>query len=138
MTRREAILQAVLTRLQAVPSLIGLVERSPLIPAARTDAQQIGVRLLDESPRARTNNQQERGVTVAIAVVTRGAAPDQAAETLLEAVHAALMTDQNLGGLCLRLDEGGTRWELEDADLAASIATAQYVAVYRTHFAALT
>jgi hypothetical protein len=47
-------------------------------------------------------------------------------------VHAALLANANLGGLCLGLKELDGEWDVEDADATAAAIPARYQITYRT------
>lgn len=69
---------------------------------------------------------------MALARAVPPASPETEADRLLTAVHAALLTDGNLGGLALGIREQDCEWEVEDADAVAAAIPARYAITYRT------
>jgi hypothetical protein len=73
-----------------------------------------------------------RKLTVSILFVGRDPTPDQALDAPIAAMHAKLMADLTLGGVCARIVEEGTRWNIEVADITAAAVDVRYVVHYLT------
>jgi hypothetical protein len=69
---------------------------------------------------------------VAVVRDTAGESPEALADRLLVAAHAAIMSDQSLGGLSLGIQEVDTDWDIEDADGGAAAMPVRYQVIYRT------
>lgn len=117
-TKRESIIQYIVTALGAVSSVTG-VYRSREDALAREEAPALVVRPLREDPRPVVYAFTEKDLEVSIAIYTRGAAPDQAADPLCQQVYALLLGNPTLGGLALDVSDAGTSWEPEEADSTA-------------------
>lgn len=133
---REQILQAVTGLLLPVAAAAGAqVQRSP--PTGITREQSPALLVFPESDAItqRPNDRVERQLVfrvVALARETGGEAPEVIADRLLVAVHAALLANLNLGGLCLGIHEMDCDWDVEDADATAAAIPARYQITYRT------
>jgi hypothetical protein len=125
MSLRESVLAAVAAKLVAAGVASGRVYRSrqeaiETLPAVTVEpvAEQVGesvIGLLD------------RTLSVAVAVLVKGDTPDSAADSLVEAVTAAMMADRTIGlGSEVQVaSEHDIRWDFEDFDLARVTVTFQ-------------
>ena len=77
-------------------------------------------------------------LTVRVLVIVRDAIPDQAADSIIESLHAKLMTDQSLGGLVMDIMPGPTDFSLESADVSVGVIQCLYEVQYRTRVNDLT
>ena len=133
---REQILQAVTGLLSPIAAAAGAqVRRSP--PTGITREQSPALLVFPESDAItqRPNDRVERQLVVRVVALARetgGEAPEAIADRLLVAVHAALLADLNLGGLCLGIHEMDCDWDVEDADATAAAIPARYQITYRT------
>lgn len=118
MTKRESILQYIVTALGAVSSITG-VYRSREDALAREEAPALVVLPQREDPRALVHAYVEKDLTVSVSVYTRGAAPDQAADPICQQVYALLLGNPTLGGLAIDVTDEGTTWQLDQADTTA-------------------
>jgi hypothetical protein len=140
MTAREGILQYVLTLLSAVPG--ATVVRSREAPIDRPEGFFILLKPEEEPVELRGGGGIGggsygagvvlRNLTILITVVTRGTIPDQLADPIIQAVHAAVMADRTLGGRCAIVMEHSTKWDFEVADATALGAEMRYVIRYQT------
>lgn len=73
----------------------------------------------------------EKRLTVLVSVYVRGAVPDQLADGIVESVHSKLMAEPTLGGLAMDISEGGTNWDMDEADQTAAIVSMRFVVWYR-------
>ena len=121
---REQILQAVTGLLTPVAATVGAqVRRSP--PTGLTREQSPALLVFPESDTIaqRPNDRVERELVVRVVALARETgndAPEVIADRLLVAAHLALLTDVNLGGLCLGIRELDCEWDVEDADATAA------------------
>jgi len=130
---REQLLQALVGRLVPVASAKGAaLLRSPTIPVTREQSPALLVFPESDTIRERPNDRVERELVIRITALARGDDAAQVADALLVAVHAALFSDANFGGLALGLKELDTEWDLEDADGTACAIPARYQITYRT------
>lgn len=133
---REQILQAVTGLLAPVVAAQGAqLLRSP--PTGITREQSPALLVFPESDAItqRPNDRVERQLVVRIVALARetaGESPEVIADRLLVSVHAALLANTNLGGLCLGLKELDGEWDVEDADATAAAIPARYQITYRT------
>lgn len=129
-TRREQIVLAVIARLATVPGVTG-VHRSRDDAMSREESPALAVRWVDDEPRAYVHPYTEKHLLIEVGVYQRGTEPDALADPVCEAVHAALMTEPTLGGLCMDLDEDGTRLETDESDACSGWITMRFRAWYR-------
>lgn len=137
---REQILQAVLARLVSIAGPLGAqVLRSPVLALPREQSPALMLFAESDAITERANDRVERQLTLRLVALAReissGPAPESAeskADSLLVAAHAALMSDSNLGGLCLGIRELDSEWDLDDADAPAAALPARYQIRYRT------
>ena len=133
---REQILQAVTGLLTPVAATVGAqVRRSP--PTGLTREQSPALLVFPESDAItqRPNDRVERELVVRVVALARETgndAPEVIADRLLVAAHVALLTDVNLGGLCLGIRELDCEWDVEDADATAAAIPSRYQITYRT------
>lgn len=73
-----------------------------------------------------------RRLELRLIAIAKGADPDTLADAPLLEAHNRLLTDPTLGGLGLRIDEGGTKRERADLEKPATAITKTYVITYRT------
>ena len=133
---REQILQAVLVLLAPVASAQGAqLLRSPSTGITREQSPALLVFPESDAITQRPNDRVERALVlriVALARETAGEAPEVIADRLLVSVHAVLLANANLGGLCLGITELDCEWDVEDADATAAAIPARYQITYRT------
>ena len=77
-------------------------------------------------------------LTVRIAVIVRGAIPDQLADATVSSMHAKLMADLTLGGVAYDVQPSLVNFELVEADQPAGVISCDYIVRYRTQVADLT
>ncbi len=124
---------AVITAAASVP-----VYRSRAAAVALPEGTVIIIFPEEEDSSYFANTPVKREVIVVIRIVARGDVPDQVADPVRVAMHAALMADPTLGGLCLRIVEQGTKWEIEEADMTAVNVESRYKFIYLTPTNSLT
>ncbi len=133
---RERILLAVLSAVRAPAQALGAtLHRTPAIAIAREQCPALVVHPESDGIASRANDRVTRELTIRMTALARAvppASPETAADALLTAAHAALMTDVNLGGLALGIHELDCEWDVEDADAVAAAMPARYRITYRT------
>ena len=138
---REKILQAVITVLVPVAKTMdATLFRSPVIAILRDQTPAIVV-FPEEETAVVQNAVTTRTLIIRVVALAREVAGNDGevvADQLSTACHAALMAANNLGGLCLKIKELGTEWEIEDADARAVAIPTKYAIEYRTNVHDLT
>lgn len=71
-------------------------------------------------------------LTTHVVVYVRAPQPDVVADPMITAIHAALMTDETLGGLAMSILPASVHFEMLDTDQPACIATCTFTVTYRT------
>ena len=71
-------------------------------------------------------------LTVRVAVVVRGAIPDQVADPVVESLHAKIMADLTLGGYAIDIQPIGVTFDIVEADQPAGVVMCDYRVQYRT------
>lgn len=133
---REQILQAVTGLLTPVAVAAGAqVRRSPPTGITREQSPVLLVFPESDAITQRPNDRVERDLVVRVVALARETGsdtPEVIADRLLVAAHAALLSNVNLGGLCLSIRELDCEWDVEDADATAAAIPARYQITYRT------
>jgi hypothetical protein len=76
-------------------------------------------------------------LTVRVAVIVRGAIPDQLADPIVEDAHSKIMADLTLGGYAIDVQPVSVTFELQEADQPAGVILMDYLVRYRTSVADL-
>ncbi len=133
---RERLIVAALDALRPVAAALGAgVYRSPAVAITREQSPALVVFAESDVITERANGRVTRELTlrvVALARETATLAPETLADRLIAAAHLALMSDQNLGGLALRIHELDCDFDIEDADALAVALYGRYQITYRT------
>lgn len=129
-TKREQIMQAVKALLAAVPGVTG-VHRSRADKFAGTEAPAINLMPDNEDPSESNYGQVDARLAVEVQVYHRGAEADRLADPIVEAVHAAMMTDTTLAGLSIDITEAGTSWDFDESDRTSLLVRMRYVIWHR-------
>jgi hypothetical protein len=137
-TKREAIMQAVATRLAPTAGVDGRVFRSMAEAMERDEHPCVLVRWTNEQADPQTVPQLERTLSIEVAVLVRGDVPDQIADPIVESVHALLMADTSLGGLAIDVGLTSAAFDLESADGVAGKVTHTYEVKFRHSYADMT
>jgi hypothetical protein len=77
-------------------------------------------------------------MTVRVAIIVRGAIPDQVADPIIESAHAKIMADLTLGGYAIDVQPINVSFDLQEADQPAGVIMMDYLVRYRTKVADLT
>ena len=135
-THHENILQAIKTLCDGVPGALAYRSREAAI--ARREGPAILIRPEDmpvETPGQRVTI---RDLVVLVTVIARGQVPDQVADPVVQAVHAAITADQTLGGLVGRIVEEHIKFDFEVADQNAVAIELRFRLRYMTPVADIT
>jgi hypothetical protein len=71
-------------------------------------------------------------LTVRIAIIVRGAIPDQLADPIVNSAHTKLMADLTLGGYAMDIIPQGVNFDMAEADQTAGVIMCDYLIRYRT------
>ena len=132
-TKRETILAAVRTQLTGTTGVGTRIYRSRVEPMARAESPAIVVEPISDTAEQNTSLPTlDWRLTVRVAVIVRGAIPDQQADPIVESLHAKLMTDLTLGGVAIDVQPQSVNFEMVEADQPAGVITCDYLIRYRT------
>ena len=132
-TRRETILAAVRTALTGTTGVSTRIYRSRVEPMARAESPAIVVEPVSDTAEQNTSLPTlDWNLTVRVAVIVRGAIPDQVADPIVESLHAKLMADLTLGGYAIDIQPQGVNFEMVEADQPAGVISCDYLIRYRT------
>ena len=133
---RERILQALLEKLSRVAEeQSATAHRSPTVAIEREHCPALVLFPESDQITERPNDRVVRQLTIRLVALARTvppATPEPEADLLLVAAHAALLSDVNLGGLCLGISEVDAEYDVEDADAEACAIPQRYRIQYRT------
>jgi len=129
---REQIVAAVAATLTGTPAGSS-VFRSRSIPITRALSPAIVVTpLVESNPTMTMGGRAQRQLEVRVEVIARGAIPDSLADATCVSAHTKIMADTRLGGLCIDIQEGGSEWVIQDADLDTVQIQTTYTVLYET------
>lgn len=136
-SKRETILQRIVTALAGTAGVGSRIYRSRVEPLARGEAPAIVVEPVSDSATQDTLGTLQWTMTVRVAVIVRGAVPDQLADPVMVDVHAKLMGDATLGGYVIDMLPTTVSFEAIEADQPAGVVSAEFAVIYRTALGAL-
>lgn len=132
-TRRETILAAVRTALTGTTGVSTRIYRSRVEPLARAESPAIVVEPVSDAAVQNTSLPTlDWSLTVRVAVIVRGAIPDQVADPIVESLHSKLMADLTLGGYAIDIQPQSVNFEMVEADQPAGVISCDYLIRYRT------
>lgn len=132
-TRRETILAAVRTALTGTTGVGSRIYRSRVEPMARAESPAIVVEPVSDTAQQNTSLPTlDWSLTVRVAVIVRGAIPDQIADPVVESLHAKLMADLTLGGVAIDVQPQIVNFEMVEADQPAGVISCDFLIRYRT------
>lgn len=134
-TKREQILAALTSAIAGVTSptdLSARTFRSLKVGIDKSEAPIVVVEPISDSANLETIYRVVWKLMVRVSFIVRGDIPDQVADPLIEAAHAAIMADQSLGGLAMGIEPSGVNFELVDSDGGGGIIPVDYVVEYQT------
>ena len=137
-TRREQILSAITTALAGTTGVGSRIYRSRVEAFSRGESPAISLEPINDTPATNTSLPTlDWSLTVRIAVIVRGAIPDQLADPIVESLHSLVMADLSLGGLAMDIIPASVDWQLIEADTPAGVVLCDYVVRYRTSVGSL-
>jgi hypothetical protein len=132
-TKRETILAAVRTALTGTTGVGSRIYRSRVEPMARAESPAIVVEPVSDTAQQNTSLPTlDWSLTVRVAVIVRGAIPDQIADPVVESLHAKLMADLTLGGVAIDVQPQSVNFEMVEADQPAGVISCDFLIRYRT------
>lgn len=132
-TRRETILAAVRTALTNTTGVSTRIYRSRVEPMARAESPAIVIEPVNDTAEQNTSLPTlDWSLTVRIAVIVRGAIPDQLADPIVESLHSKIMADLTLGGVAMDVRPVAVNFEMVEADQPAGVVSCDYLIRYRT------
>lgn len=137
-TRRELILADIATRLASAPSIGAPVYRSRVTPMSRGETPAVIVEPVQDSASQPVIPKLDWMLTVRVSVIVRASIPDQAADSILQAIHTKMTADLTLGGLAYDVQPTSTAWEFVESDVPTGMITYDFMVLYRTDLQDLT
>ena len=132
-TKREQVLGAIRTALTGTTGVGTRIYRSRVEPLARQESPAIVIEPITDQAQQNTSLPTlDWSLTVRIAVIVRGAIPDQLADATVSSMHAKLMADLTLGGVAYDVQPSLVNFELVEADQPAGVIALDYLVRYRT------
>ena len=132
-TRRESILARIETVLAGTTGVSTRIYRSRVEPLARGESPAIVIEPVQDQAEQNTSLPTlDWSLTVRIAVIVRGAVPDQQADPTIESLHSKLMADLTLNGYAIDVQPQGVNFEMVEADQPAGVISCDYLIRYRT------
>lgn len=128
-TQAETIVAAIAAALTG-GSIGAVVYRSREVAFEREDLPAVSVKPKEETATPMANGLTRCELTAEIQIHTRGDLPDQLADPIAAAIHAALMADITLGNKCTRLFYAARAWEFADSDGTGGQLTMHYIIHY--------
>jgi hypothetical protein len=132
-TRRESILARIETVLAGTTGVSTRIYRSRVEPLARGESPAIVIEPVQDQAEQNTSLPTlDWSLTVRIAVIVRGAVPDQQADPIIESLHSKLMADLTLNGYAIDVQPQSVNFEMVEADQPAGVISCDYLIRYRT------
>lgn len=131
-SKREIILQRIVTALAGTSGVGSRIYRSRVEPLARGEAPAIVVEPVSDSATQDTMGTLQWTMTVRVAVIVRGAVPDQLADPVMVDVHSKLMSDAILGGYVIDMLPTTVAFENIEADQPVGVVSVEFAVTYRT------
>jgi hypothetical protein len=132
-TKRETIIAAIRTALIGTTGVSTRIYRSRTEPITRGESPAIVVEPLADTAAQNTSLPTlDWSLTVRVAVIVRGAIPDQIADPVVESLHAKIMADLTLGGYAIDIQPIGVTFDIVEADQPAGVVMCDYRVQYRT------
>lgn len=129
---REHILSTLATTLASSPTIGAPVYRSRVTPLARGESPAVIIEPMQDQAAQLTIPKLDWSMTVRVSVIVRDAVPDQAADALINNVHAKVMSDLTVGGYAYDVQPQSVTWEFLDTDNPAGVVMMEFAVLYRT------
>lgn len=136
-SKRETILQQVVTALAGTAGVGDRIYRSRVVPLARNEAPALVVEPVSDQAVQDTLGTLEWTMQVRVAVIVRGEVPDQLADPIMVDVHSKLMGSTTLGGYVIDILPTTVSFEMMEADQPAGVVSAEFAVKYRTALTSL-
>jgi hypothetical protein len=132
-TKRESIMQALFTALSGTTGVSTRIYRSRVEPVARAESPALVLEPVSDVVEQNTCLPTlDHTLTIRVVVIVRANVPDQTADPIIESLHAKIVADLTLGGLCIDVQPGPTEFTLEQADTPVGVIYCTYRVLYRT------
>ena len=141
MTRREQIIQHILGTMTTTSLGVVSLTRSRIPPFAREECPAVNFNPIDDNPIQNVVPKTDWAMTLAFTIVMRSSSNtplDQLADPIVQALHAAVMSDLTQGGLAMDTQPSGVSWRYADADAGACDIECNFRVQYRTSQSDLT
>lgn len=137
-TRRETILAAIASTLVGTTGVSTRIYRSRVEPLSRGESPALVIEPLNDQAAQNTSLPTlDWSLTVRVAVIVRGAIPDQQADPIVQSLHSKIMADLTLGGYAIDIQPQTVNFEMVEADQPAGVISCDYLVRYRTSVANL-
>ena len=137
-TKREQILQAIETALAGTTGVSNRIYRSRVTAMQRAESPAIVIEPISDTPTQNTSLPTlDWRMRVRVTVIVRATVPDQAADPIIESMHAKMVADLTLGGVAIDVQPDEVTFNMLDADQPAGVIFNDYVIQYRTSVASL-
>ena len=137
-TRRESIIAGIRTALTGTTGVSTRIYRSRVEPITRGESPAIVVEpVSDQASTDVSFCKTDWTLTIRIAVIVRGAIPDQQADAIVEDLHSKVMADQTIGGYAMSIEPRGVQFDMIEADHPAGVIACDYLIRSRTAVANL-
>jgi hypothetical protein len=137
-TKREQVLTAIRTALTGTTGVSTRIYRSRVEPLSRGESPAIVIEPVSDTAQQNTSLPTlDWSLTVRIAVIVRGAVPDQTADPIVQDMHSKITADLTLGGYAIDVQPQSVDFELMEADQPAGVISCTYLVRYRTTVADL-
>jgi hypothetical protein len=133
-SKREQILAAIKTTLDGTVQVGSRIYRSRAEAFARDEAPAIVIEPGNDTSAAEpvSSCKIDWTFTVIIAVYTRDAIPDQAADPIIVDIHSQLMADRTIGGLAMDIWPMMVDPQIDKADVSSGWTVCSWRVRYRT------
>lgn len=132
-TKREQIIEAITTTLANTAGVGGRVWRSRVEAFTRNEAPSLVIMPgQDRTDQVVSLPRIDWTLQVLIMVTTRGSVPDQLADPIVSDIHARLMADRTLGGLCKNIWPISVDPQFDKADATSCWTVCTWQVEYRT------
>jgi hypothetical protein len=132
-TKREQILDRIITVLAGTTNVSTRIYRSRVVPLARNESPALVVEPISDQATQNTSLPTlDWSLQVRVAVIVRGDIPDEVADPIVESLHSKLMADLTLNGHAIDVQPVGVEFQMIDADQPAGLISTNWNIRYRT------
>jgi hypothetical protein len=138
-THRENILAQIASTLTGTTAVGTRIYRSRVEPLARGESPAVVIEPVSDSAEQNTSLPTlDWTLTVRISVIVRGQIPDQQADSIIQSLHAKIMSDLTLNGYAIDIQPATVNFDILEADQPAGVISCDYLVRYRTRLDDLT